>query len=370
MFALPTVKDLMQRARSAFRANLKGSDAWLWPNNVYVSAKVIAGMTFEVIGFMSYVSRQKFAVTAPDLDSLLLHGDEFGIPIRPATPAQGRITITADASGVQAQAGAILQRLDNVEYVVVDGGGRSNAGTLQLAVISVSDGKVNNAIEGTPLTFVSGVTSAGAPTAAVGPGDIALGSDVEDIESYRARILFRKRNPPHGGAASDYVMWAEAVSGVSRVFVERLWNGPGSVRVFFLMDDVYPNGIPGAADVVRVRNHIDTVKPAGVELTVAAPVAHPLNITIAGLSPNTTAVHEAIIAELRDMFLRRSRVAGNDTEHPGMPFLATPVTFSRSWIWQAIANASGEDRCVLVSPNADIPLLRTEIATLGTVTFI
>ena len=33
-----------------------------------------------------------------------------------------------------------------------------------------------------------------------------------------------KRTPPQGGSAADYVIWARQVSGVSRVFVERLWR--------------------------------------------------------------------------------------------------------------------------------------------------
>jgi len=114
----------------------------------------------------------------------------------------------------------------------------------------------------------------------------------------------------------------------------------------------------------------NSLMPAGVELSVAAPLAHPIDITVSGLSPATTQVQEAVKAELRDMFLRRSRVAGNDTEHAGMPFLAVPTTFSRSWIDQAISNATGEDRHALSAPLADVNLLRTEIPTLGNVTFI
>lgn len=368
MFALPTLKDLMVRARTEFRTNLKGSDAWTWPNNVYASAKVMAGLTFEVFGFLSYVSRQKFAVTAPDIDSLALHGAEFGIPQKPAAPAIGDITITATAA-ITVDTGAIFRRVDGVQYFAAAGGGTLNAGSLTVPVQAAVDGKNSNAISGTPMEMVSGFTTNGTAVAAAA-GDITLGVDVEDIESYRARILFRKRNPPHGGSAADYVIWASQVAGVSRVFVERRWNGRGTVRVFFLMDDLYADGIPQVADVARVRSHIEGLMPAGVELSVSAPVAHPINVTISGLLPATTPVQEAIRAELRDTFLRRSRVAGEDTPHDGMPFLASPTTFSRSWVAQAVANATGEDRHILILPAAETPLLRTEIATLGAVLFV
>ncbi|WP_438278070.1 baseplate J/gp47 family protein [Nitrobacter sp.] len=366
MYALPSLADLATKARQAFRANLKGSDAWLWPNNVYASAKVIAGMTFEVFGFASYISRQIFAHTAPDLESLQLHGAEFGIPQKPAAPAAGKVDFAA-TDAVAVDAGALLRRADGIEYIVQAGGSIATAGTLTLNVIAAVDGLATNAEGGTSLEIVSGVT--GPALAAVNAAGITLGVDVEDIESYRARILFRKRNPPHGGAASDYVMWAQQVAGVTRVYVERLWNGPGTVRVFVLMDDLFPDGIPDAASVQRVADYIETVRPAGALVTIAAPVAVPVDTVIAGLSPDTAAVRSAVVAELKDAFFRKSRVAGNDSAFDSMPYLASPTSFSRSWIWQAVANASGEERHGISLPAGDVALVAGQIATLGAVNF-
>lgn len=367
MFQIPSLGDLVTRARQSYRAYLPGSDAWIWPNNIYASAKVMAGLTFEVFGYADYISKQKFAVTAPDLESLLLHGEEFGIPRKPAAPASGNIKFTSGGA-ITVDTNAILRRTDGVQYRVASGGSLTSAGVLIVAAIAVADGKASNAGAGTPLEVVSGLT--GDALAEVGVDGIVLGADVEDIESYRARILFRKRNPPHGGSAADYVLWALQVAGVTRVFVERLWNGCGTVRVYVLMDDLFPNGIPDAASIIRVKDFIVTVMPAGTILTVAAPVAHPINVTISGLSPDTAAVRTAVLAELQDTFFRRGRVAGGDTFHGGMPLLASPAVFSRSWIWQAIANATGEDSHILTAPAADVTLAIGEIATLGTVTFV
>ena len=63
-FAIPSLAALTDRVRRAFRANLPGTDAWVWPNNVTPTAKVIAGATFEIYGRLDYVQRQKFAITA------------------------------------------------------------------------------------------------------------------------------------------------------------------------------------------------------------------------------------------------------------------------------------------------------------------
>jgi uncharacterized phage protein gp47/JayE len=375
-FNLPTISDLAQKARSAFRASLKGSDAWVWPNNVYASAKVIAGMVFEAFGFLGYIQKQMFAFSAPDIESLTNHGTEFGIPQNPAAPAQGNVVYTV-TDNITVNTNAVLQRSDGVQFIVTAGGTLATSGTLTIPVIASVNGKAGNCDPNTSLAIMSGVTTTSStpPTCAVDGNGLTLGSDVEDIESYRARILFRKRNPPHGGNAADYVMWAGQVAGVSfyldrpTVYVERLWQGPGTVRVFPLMFDLYANGIPQAADVQRVQDYIETVRPSGAKVTVAAAIAVPVNIIITGLSPNTAAVQDAIVAELTDMFRRLSRVAGVDVQLGSMPYLAYPTSFSRSWIWQAIANATGEERHVVASPTADIVLLPGQMATLGSVTF-
>jgi uncharacterized phage protein gp47/JayE len=365
MFAIPPLQDLVARARAAFNANLKGADARLWPNNVYVAAKVIGGAVSELFGFADYTAKQKFALTA-DAENLDRHGEELGLARRPTAPARGQVTLTASGA-ITVAPGAVFQRSDGALYNGISSGALLGAGTLSIDVVAAVDGKDGNAEADTSLEIVSGVT--GAATAAVGDNGIAGGVEIEDDESFRARILFRKRNPPHGGSAADYVMWSESVSGVTRVFVERLWNGPGTVRVFPLMDDLYADGIPASGDVLRVQDYLDAVKPAGAGLTVAAPTAHVVDITISGLTPNTADVKAAVVNELTAAFRRLSRVAGVDTENDSMPYLAWPTTFSRSWIWQAIANATGEERHVVTAPSADVSLATGEIATLGAVTF-
>jgi len=364
-FTIPSLQDLLDRTRRSFRTHLPGSDAFIWPNNVYVSAKVFAGGLFELFGYASYIAKMPFVHLAPDLETLRKHGIELGVPQKPAAPASGTVDFVSDAA-IQVDLGAILERSDGVRYIAAEAGAIVGAGTLNIPVSALMDGAAGNAVTGTPLTIVSGVTGDALVEVS---DDIFGGLDVEDIESWRSRLLFRKRYPPHGGAASDYVMWASDVSGVTRVFVERLWAGPGTVRVFPLMDDIYANGIPTVDAVERVADHIDIVRPSGALVTVQAATPVVVDIAITGLSPDTTVVREAVLASLKDCFRRRSRVAGSDLKRPGMPFLATEETFSLSWIWQAVAEASGEDRHQITTPTEDVELGAGEIAVLGTVTF-
>lgn len=369
MFAIPSLKDLVERARISFRTNMPGSDAWIWPNNINPTAKVLAGMEHEVFGFADYIQRQKFALTA-DSENLDLHGEELGLARRPTSPARFFVDITA-AAAITVQVSAQFTRADGQIYLATAGGSSTGAGVTTVEVIAASDGASTTPTAGTPLVITSGVVGDDTATAVVSStaGSISPGTDIEDDETFRARILFRKRNPPHGGSPADYVLWASSVSGVTRVYVERRWIGAGTVRVFVMMDDRYADGIPSVADVARVQDYIDLVAPAGAAVTVAAPLPVAVPVQIANLVPSNTAVQEAVVAELRAAFRRLSAVAGNDTPHDGMPYLATAQSFSREWIGQAISNAAGQKRHMLVAPPADIPLVPGEIATLGAVTF-
>lgn len=364
-FQTPTLPQLVQRVADAFRANLKGSDARLWPNNVAVSAKVKAGALFPAYRFIEYVSRQIFAATA-DAEFLERHAAEYGMARLPASFAEGEVTLYGD-TGVTVPAGLTLQRADGTSYVTTTAG-RTVAlivplddaeASVTVKARAVEPGRAGNTFAGVEMTLVvprDRILSTGVVAAA----GIGAGADEENDASLRARVLFRKRNPPHGGAAHDYVAWAREVAGVTRVFVDPVTetNARTSVGVWFLMDDTYVNGIPQAADVTRLRSYIDQVRPAAAMVSIAAPTAVPVAISISGLTPDTTAVRDAVVLELQDLFRRSSRVST----------LTEPYVLRVSKIWEAISTASGEESHTLVAPANDIAVPLGSIATLGSIT--
>lgn len=365
MITIPSLADLAARVRDAFRAELPGADATVWPNNLGPTAKVIAGGLWAIYLRLDWIANQIFAATAEGY-WLERHAAEYGMGRLPAAVASGNVTMTATAAAAIA-AGAVLQRLDGVQLATTTAVTLTGAGIVAVPVVALVAGKNANFVAGTVVSALSGVT--GAPTFAVDTNGLGGGADLESDDVLRARVLFRKRNPPQGGAASDYVQWAMSVPGVTRVFVERLWSGAGSVRVFVLTDEATTNGIPTAGTIAAVQAVMAASAPAGASVTVAAPVAQAINMTITGLSPNTTDVQTAVAAEIADTFQRLGKVAGADTATAGLPFLATAQSFSRSWIWQAVANAVGEERHQLTTPSADVTVTAGSIAVPGTITF-
>lgn len=371
-FAFPSLGDCVERTRSAFASALSGLDAWLWPNNVGPTAKVIGEGEFNIWGRVATIEKRRFAWSS-DWTGLLEHGREWGLTPLPATAASGAVVLTA-IDAVAVADGAVLARADGQTYRVVGSVALGAAGSITLQVSAVTPGLAAACRPGQPLAATSGVTGAGAATAIFKAATVDGGSEDEGVEAFRARILFRKRNPPAAGAPADYVRWCSAVpgvAGVAGVFVEPLWRGPGTVRVMILGDGATGSAVPSSSVLAACASALPQQAPAKAGVTLAAPTAKPIDVVISGLSPDTPAVREAILAELRDLFgLRRARASGAAAAIAGMPYLATPVTFSRSWVAQAVSAAAGEDSHVLVSPAADVVVPSGSLATLGNVSFV
>jgi uncharacterized phage protein gp47/JayE len=375
IFPIPDLDTCVQGARSAFNASLSGINAWLWPNNIGPTAKVLGGEQWQVYNRLDFVGSQAFVLFAEN-KYLDFHGAEFGLTRKSATPAVGNVAITT-TDAITVSGAAQFQRGDGVIFTATSPALLTGAGTVNVPVIGPA-AQSSNTQAGAPMTVVSGVTGAGATgaLAAVDSNGIAGGADIEadgpiktsDLSFYRGRILFRKRNPPMGGAPADYVIWAGAVSGVTRVFVEPLFAGPGTVRVFPLFDGLFAGGVPDAGHIALVQNAAAPVIPAAASVTFQAATAQPINVTVGNLNPPTAAAQASVLAELADTFQRLGRVAGTANPNPALPFLATPFSFLALWIEQAVANAEGVIGADVSA--SDTMIAEASIPVLGTVSFI
>ena len=376
VFPIPDLPSAVQRVRAAFAAAMPGLNAWLWPNTIGPTAKVIGGEVWNVMNRLDYVGRQAFALYAEG-QYLDYHGSELNLPRRQAAAATGNVVIATPAA-IAVASGAQFQRADGSLFAATAAASIAGAGALTVSVVGAA-GQAGNTAPLSPVTIVSGVSGAGsvAATAAVDGSGLSGGADVEpdgppkssSLATYRGRILFRKRNPPLGGAPSDYVQWASAVAGVTRVYVEKVWAGPGTVRVFPLFDEIFAasGGIPDPAHLALVQNALAMDVPAGAALTVAAPVAQPISLTVSGLNPSTSEVQAAVIAELKDLFQRLGVVSGSNDPNPSMPFLASPQVFKGLWIKGAVNDAAGVISADVHVP--DTPIAFGSMATLGSVIF-
>ncbi len=347
-FNRPTLTQLIDRVAADIETRLPSTDARLPGSNLDVLGRVHAGAAHMLYGHLAWLALQLMPDTA-EIEHLERWSSIWGVARKAAARAAGPIVVTG-TTGAVVPSGTVLQRSDSREYIS-DAEATLVAGTATVSVTAVDGGVAGNAAAGASLSFVSPIAGV-VGTAVIDAGGLTGGTDLESDASLRERLLERIQEPPHGGASFDYVAWAREITGVSRAWVYPLELGLGTVSVRFVVDDDPGGLIPDAAKVQAVQDHIDSVRPVTAAVTVVAPVAVDLDLTISGLNPSSAAVQAAISAELSDLLRREAEPGG---------------TILLSHIREAISVAAGEFDHALTSPVADVAHNPGEIAVLGTI---
>lgn len=344
-YVVRSLAQLASEARSALAQAVQGTASRLLPNVWRVEGKVLALLGFEHEQRRAFLYDQIFASTAGER-WLARHGFELGLAPAPAASAIG-IVIVAATPGTVVPAGLRFGRGDGAIYTTL-AAETATGTTVALTVEADLAGAAGNADPGIRLTLADPDEALeGLDTeAVVGPEGLAGGGDPEALESFRARVLARKRRPPQGGAAPDYETWTrEALLQVDRVWVDSFNNDARSVWVAFTVTD-QPDGIPTPGQVAVVQNYINDAvrRPVTARAYAVAPARLPVPVTIRGLTPDTLDVRQSVDEEVNATFA--------DLAEPGRPSGAT--VFSRSWLTEAVARAVGEDRHEILSPVNDI----------------
>ena len=346
-FSRPSPQQIRDRMAAEIAAALPGADPRRRRSLEEIIVRAVAIASHELHGHLAWAARQILVDTA-EAEQLDRHAGIWGIARRAAAPARGPVTVTGAVGAVLA-AGAELRRSDDARFTldaaVTIGGGGTGTG----AVTAVLAGAAGNTASGSALALIAPAPGI-QPSVAVAAGDLGAGADIETDAALRARVLQRIQQPPQGGAAGDYVAWAQTVAGVGRVFVYPLHLGAGTVGVAFLTS---AGGIPDAPLVAAVQAAVNSLRPVTAEVTVFAPAAVAVNVTLQ-ISPDTAATRSAVQAALAAFFLAEAE--------PG-------VTLRRSRISAAISAAVGETWHSLAAPSADVTLTAGQVATLGTVSF-
>lgn len=407
-FERPTLAELVDRIQADFVSRLSLTGAVLRRSVVYVLSRVLAGAVHMLHGHLDFLARQLFADTSEE-EFLLRQGNLFGVERLEATFTEGNVVIWGTNTTV-IPIGTVLLRSDSTEYTTdaevtiatltawvnttayTVGQLRSNSGNIYLCTVAgtsagsggptttataITDGSVTwryiaagsaavtaavtatiaaedgNADVGTALDFESPIAGANS-SCTVSTGGLEDGTDEEEIEDYRTRVLERMRNRPSAGTEADYIAWAKEISGVTRVWVNPLQLGVGTVVVYFVRDDDAGSIIPSAGEVTEVQDYIDSVRPVTADVTVSAPTGVSLNYTIE-ITPDNSTTRAAVEAELVDMLRRDAEPGG---------------TILLSQIQLAVGQAEGVTDYEVTVPAADVTHTTGQIAIHGTATWL
>jgi uncharacterized phage protein gp47/JayE len=310
---------------------------------------------------------QIFALTA-DTENLENHGNEFGIIRKEGAKSTGQVTITGTV-GQTIPALTQLQSSSGNIYLTDDAYTIGGAGSVTANITAQDYGDDYDEDGGITLNFISPISGINT-NCTVSSAGITGGTDEEDDENYRERILLRKRRTPHGGASFDYEAWMLEVSGVTRAWSIPQYYGDGTIGCAFVYD-IEENGeksiiIPNSTQREAVRQYILTHINPSTNTTVGAPVtaehgiimielrARAINFNIQ-IYPNTADVQASARSRLQDLI---------DT------YGGPEQNVALSQMTEAIGSAVGEIRHRIISPTDDEVAASNEVHTLGEVTFL
>ena len=320
-------------------------------------ARAVAGASHENHQHISWTYGQIFPDTA-DEANLERQASFRGLTRRAASRATGALIFTGtDGMAVPASTrlGASGIEIETTEAGVIAGG------TLTVAARAVLAGQDGTLASGTAASLLTPITGVSSSATVADPG-FSGGADDEEKDALLDRLLFEMRNPPHGGAATDYVRWALEVPGITQAWTFGGEMGLGTVTLRVVVDDAPHGPIPTDAEVEAVQDYIDNRastssvfegRPVTAQLFVVPPIAAPDKITLQ-IEPDTPAIRTAVQAELEALYRRTATPGG-----------IVPITN----IAQAVSLAPGLTGHALITPAVDaVPALGT-LPTLGEVVY-
>jgi len=343
-WSTPTLRKVREMVRDDITASLYGA-AFIGNNVLRVMADAKAGLAHHVLRYIDWLSLQQLPDTA-ETEWLDRHGDIWlvgpgGVVGRKmATYATGSVTFTGIVGGIVIPMGTRLEGNNLVAYETIElAVTQSDGAAVEVRVRALDAGTAGNREAGDTLSVqpaIDGVTTGVTVVTLTG------GTDIENDDDLRMRVLQRIRQPPQGGSTSDFIRWGLSVPGVTRCWCAPLEMGIGTVTVRCLFDDLRADndGWPRGEDLYAVETYIDSVRPVAVkDFWVLAPVKQFVDVHLGQLNPDTTETRAAIEASLHAMF---------------MQFAAPGQTIFAAWKAQAVMNTPGVLSVDLLDWNDDV----------------
>ncbi len=296
-----------------------------------------------------WVNRQCFPQTAQG-EYLDLHAQLRGVERREATAAEGVLRFTVDAAGAadrEIAAGTVcmtagLTRFETIEAGTLEAGETS----VDIRARALEAGSAGNVAAGTILQMAVapvGVSRCTNPAAFTG------GTDREDDETLRARVLETYRRLPNGANAAFYQQGALSFDEVAAAAVIPRPRGVGSVDVVVST----AAGAPSAELLEELEDYFEARREIAVDVQVRAPEMETVDVAVqvaAEEGQDAQAVQDAVEAALRGWF---------DGRRLGQSVL-------RAALGELVFHVEGVANYALTAPAADVAVEVDVLPRLGT----
>lgn len=227
-----TLKELVNIVENAMSLAFYGRSSALRKGILKVLAYVVGGALFLIVLVAKRIWKNHFVSTC-DVSALDGFGAEYGMPHKPPMAASGYVTVNPSVMSVTIPQDTIfVDELTQREYRVTEDTDVQSAlmssSNQSVPVVAVAVGSEYNMNPGVALQFrdepVAGIESVESGSI---NGGVAIDVEIDGVlyvwgerpEDYRARLLNRVQNPPHGGSSNDYWLWATRFAFVTDAYV-------------------------------------------------------------------------------------------------------------------------------------------------------
>lgn len=350
-YRVPTLRELIESGLIDIEASLDdvlpkfGIEQAL---NASVSASIR-----DLYDMQSWIVRQIIPTSESEDQTIIDIARTEGVIRKLASGATGPVTF-AGTSPIPVD--TVMTHQDGRSYRVTSSAAPSG-GSVVVQVQAEEAGDATNMDAGEVLTLSS--TVPGVQPNGVS-GVLSGGAEIEPVSQVLERLLFRKRNPPMGGAPHDYVAWCREVSGVTRAWCEDFYQGGSTVGYAFVFDD-REDILPTVTDQQTMADYIyrhtdpatgtDTGRPAGIEA-----IDIPLSLKATNLEIHLTPDNE------------ENRIAVKTNLEAYWRTLSPGSTLILSKVRTAIGEVSSVNNYIL-DLSVDIPSSPEELHVLGAITW-
>ena len=197
-------------------------------------------------------------------------GECKGVFKNPATYSTGVIKVIGK-KGTNIYKGNLIgtATTDNSESVVFkfkESKSINERGFAYVKAECVSPGSIGNVLKDSITILIDSISGVESIT---NEENFNGGTDIEDEEHFRERILEEYKNEATSGNNEHYKKWAKEVDGVGNAYVLEEWNGPGTVKVLILDK----NDKPATKELIeKVQKYIYPIVTKGQNRGGKAPV--------------------------------------------------------------------------------------------------
>lgn len=298
-----------------------------------------------------WVLNQSFPQTAQGM-YLDYQGQMRGLIRLPATKAAGTLRFSVDmapVSDVVIPAETTCMTEDEIRFQTT-AAVTLIAGTLSVdaPAEALEGGKSGNAASGT-INILTACPMA--VTGCTNPAAFSGGSDEEDDETFRRRILESYQRLPNGANAAWYEQTAMNYGGVAAARAVGRARGIGTVDVYVATEQ----GLPGEDLLTGLQTELQAKREIAVDVTVKAPSVQNVDMAIA-VTPKNGMPFEEVKAEVEQSVA--SFFSGK--------LLGQPVRLAD--LGSMIYALNGVENYRISAPTADVAADSTVLPILGTLT--